>query len=313
MQEHSLRCVYHVPQYANDIWQPAFIALFLNIFTSLKPCTVSVGSCVSIRLWALKYRLCLSSLSRPVYPCEAFYIGRANAETRRVDSIIWMFEFPRWGLAFRLTKRPVRGELQNLIEELGFPPSEHQFLLRLFGSSDPFSWLPGADLETSHSRNQSGQNSSTSIARRLTSARLCERANQLRLRSEHRHPSDSREGLEGRDRVHYEEEWTSLIGTDSESLLSELLQQLATDDEPPSPEHPKASENVAHPGSFAPPSPSVYGSEIVRSNLRLVFLGFPDSLKIWETVARSENNILPASVPRLIHLHSTPVGSTPVG
>lgn len=102
-----------MPQYANDIWQPAFIALFLNIFTSLKPCTVSVGSCVSIRLWALKYRLCLSSLSRPVYPCEAFYIGRANAETRRVDSIIWMFEFPRWGLAFRLTKRPVRGESQN--------------------------------------------------------------------------------------------------------------------------------------------------------------------------------------------------------
>ncbi|KAJ5978289.1 hypothetical protein N7501_001631 [Penicillium viridicatum] len=165
--------------------------------------------------------------------------------------------------------------LENLIEELGFPPSEHQFLLRLFGSSDPFAGLPGADPEASHSRNQSGQNSSTSIARRLASTRLWqdippftnERANQLRLRSAHRHPSDSREGLEGRDRVHYEEEWTSLIGTDSESLISELLQQLATDDEPPCldpsnlPEHPKVSENVAHPGSFGPPSPSVYDSE----------------------------------------------------
>lgn len=62
--------------------------------------------------------------------------------------------------------------LENLIEELGFPPSEHQFLLRLFGSSDPFAGLPGADPEASYSRNQSGQNSSTSIARRLASTRL---------------------------------------------------------------------------------------------------------------------------------------------
>lgn len=176
--------------------------------------------------------------------------------------------------------------LYNLIEELGFPPSEHQFLLRLFGSSDPFAGLPGADLEASHSRNQSGQLSSTSIARRLASARLwqdiplftgwisltnlppSERANQFRLQSTHRRPSDFREGLEGRDLVHYEEEWTSLIGTDSESLFSELLHQLVTDGEPPClespglPEHPKASENIAHPGSVEPPSPSVYESEI---------------------------------------------------
>ncbi|QQK40709.1 hypothetical protein Pdw03_3563 [Penicillium digitatum] len=159
--------------------------------------------------------------------------------------------------------------LQNLIEELGFCPNEHQFLLRLFGSSDPFAGLPGADIEANHSRNQSGQHSSTSFARRLASTRLCERANQARLRSTNRCPSDFREGSEGRDPVHYEEEWTSLIGTDSESLLSELLQQLATDEPhcPGSPkltEYPKASENITRPGSVEPPSSSVYESETVR-------------------------------------------------
>ncbi|EKV06455.1 hypothetical protein PDIG_69680 [Penicillium digitatum PHI26] len=164
--------------------------------------------------------------------------------------------------------------LQNLIEELGFCPNEHQFLLRLFGSSDPFAGLPGADIEANHSRNQSGQHSSTSFARRLASTRLWqdippftgERANQARLRSTNRCPSDFREGSEGRDPVHYEEEWTSLIGTDSESLLSELLQQLATDEPhcPGSPkltEYPKASENITRPGSVEPPSSSVYESE----------------------------------------------------
>ncbi|OQE29171.1 hypothetical protein PENFLA_c004G04713 [Penicillium flavigenum] len=159
--------------------------------------------------------------------------------------------------------------IYNLIEELGFTPSEHQFLLRLFGSSDPFA---GVDLEANNSENQSGQVSSTSIAHRLTSARLRqdippftgERASQLRLRSSHRRPSDVREGSEGRDLVHYAEEWTSLIGTDSESLFSELLQQLVTDNEPPClespevPEYPKASESVARPGSVEPASSSVY-------------------------------------------------------
>ena len=61
--------------------------------------------------------------------------------------------------------------LHDLIEELGFPPSEHQFLLRLFGSSDPFAGLP-LDLEASHSQDQSRQLSSTSLARRLASTRL---------------------------------------------------------------------------------------------------------------------------------------------
>ncbi|KAJ5486658.1 hypothetical protein N7530_000958 [Penicillium desertorum] len=159
-----------------------------------------------------------------------------------------------------------RSSIYNLIEELGFTPSEHQFLLRLFGPSDPFA---GVDLEANHSENQSSQLSSTSIAPRLAPARLrqdipLERASQLRLRSSHRRPSDFREGSEGRDLVHYAEEWTSLIGTDSESLFSELLQQLVTDNEPPcleSPEvseHPKALENAARPGSVEPASSSVY-------------------------------------------------------
>ncbi|KAJ5513632.1 hypothetical protein N7463_003184 [Penicillium fimorum] len=164
--------------------------------------------------------------------------------------------------------------IQNLIEELGFPLSEHQFLLRLFGSSDPFAGLPGTDLEPSHSRNQSAQLSSTSIARRLASTRLWqaipplsgERANQFRLPPTHRRPSGFREGLEDRDPVHYEEAWTSLIATDSESLFSELLQGVVSDEHPclqspEPPEHNKASDNVAHPGSVGPPSPSVYDSE----------------------------------------------------
>ncbi|KAJ5616692.1 hypothetical protein N7537_001806 [Penicillium hordei] len=194
---------------------------------------------------------------------------------------------------------------EDLIEELGFPPSEHQFLLRLFGSSDPFAGLSGADPEASHSRNQSGQNSSTSIARRLASARLRqdippftdERANQLRLRSAHRHPSDSCEGSERRDRVHYEEEWTSLIGTDSESLISELLQQLATEDEPPCldssdlPEHLKASENVAHPGSFGPPSPSVYDSEIGEP---------PDSVDSFNETPATQGNCEESPDPKAL-------------
>ena len=102
-----------MPQYANDIWQPVLIALFFNIFTHPSPCTISVGSCLLIRLRALKYWLCFSSLSRPICPCEAFYIGRTNAETRRIGSIIWMFGFPKRWLVFRLNKRPVRGEFQN--------------------------------------------------------------------------------------------------------------------------------------------------------------------------------------------------------
>ncbi|CRL24159.1 unnamed protein product [Penicillium camemberti] len=183
--------------------------------------------------------------------------------------------------------------LENLIEELGFPPSEHQFLLRLFGSSDPFAGLPGADPEASYSRNQSGQNSSTSIARRLASTRLWqdippERANQLRLRSAHRHPSDSREGLEGRDRVHYEEEWTSLIGTDSESLISELLQQLATDDEPPCLDSPGLP---GHPGSFGPPSPSVYDSEIGEP---------PDSVDNFNETSGIQGNCEESQDPRTL-------------
>ncbi|CDM34432.1 hypothetical protein PROQFM164_S03g001156 [Penicillium roqueforti FM164] len=148
--------------------------------------------------------------------------------------------------------------LHDLIEELGFPPSEHQFLLRLFGSSDPFAGLP-LDLEASHSQDQSRQLSSTSLARRLASTRLW----QDTPPSSGDFPEDS----EGRDLVHYEEEWTSLIGADSESLLSELFQQLATDDEPPClespepPEHHKTSENVKRPGSVEPPCSSVYDSE----------------------------------------------------
>ncbi|KAJ5384012.1 hypothetical protein N7517_001923 [Penicillium concentricum] len=165
--------------------------------------------------------------------------------------------------------------IQNLIEELGFPPSEHQFLLRLFGSSDPFAGLPGTDLEPSHSRNQPGQLSSTSIAHRLASTRLWqaipplsgERANQFRLPPTHRPPSGFREGLEGRDLVQYGEEWTSLIAADSESLFSELLQQVVSDEHPclessELPEHHKTSEKVARPESVGLPSPSVYDSEI---------------------------------------------------
>ncbi|KAJ5164064.1 uncharacterized protein N7500_005894 [Penicillium coprophilum] len=169
----------------------------------------------------------------------------------------------------------VSPSLQNLIEELGFPSSEYPFLVRLFGSSDPFAGLPGTDLEPSHNRNQPGQLSSTSIAGRLASTRLWqaipplhgEGVNQSLLPPTHRRPGGFREGLEGRDLVHYEEEWTSLITADSESLFSELLQQLVLDGEQSRlesselPEHPKASDNVANPGPVGPPSPSVYDSE----------------------------------------------------
>jgi hypothetical protein len=100
----------------------------------------------------------------------------------------------------------------------------------------------------------------------LTCRPRSERANQLHPPSHHR-PSGFREDLEGRDLVHYEEEWTSLIAADSESLFSELLQQLASDNEHPCfespelPQHSKAPENVASPRSLGPPSPSIYDSE----------------------------------------------------
>ncbi|KAJ5960924.1 uncharacterized protein N7479_008074 [Penicillium vulpinum] len=165
--------------------------------------------------------------------------------------------------------------VDNLIEELGFFSTDHQFLLRLYGSSDPFAGLPSTDLEASYSQNPSGRLSSTSIAHRTASTRLWqdipslsgERPNQLCLPPSQHRPSSFREGLEGRDLAHYEEEWTSLLGIDSESLF-EILQQRVLDDENPylgSPElpvHSKASENVASPGAIAPPSPSVYNSEI---------------------------------------------------
>jgi hypothetical protein len=49
--------------------------------------------------------------------------------------------------------------LQDLFEELGIPPSDQAFVLRLVNSSDPFAGLSIAD-------------SSTSITRRLASVRL---------------------------------------------------------------------------------------------------------------------------------------------
>lgn len=62
--------------------------------------------------------------------------------------------------------------LQDLIQELGFAPEEQGFLLRLFGSSDPFAELPEADIETSRSHDQSSRLSTTDIAQRFTSFRL---------------------------------------------------------------------------------------------------------------------------------------------
>jgi hypothetical protein len=57
--------------------------------------------------------------------------------------------------------------LPELIEELGFAPSEHQFLLRLF-SSDPFSELSSTDLEISSS-NLASNLASTSLRQDLYS------------------------------------------------------------------------------------------------------------------------------------------------
>jgi hypothetical protein len=62
--------------------------------------------------------------------------------------------------------------IQDLIEELGFPLSEQEFLLRLFGSSDPFAGLSFGDIEPSCSRSLSSRVSSTSLTHRIASLGL---------------------------------------------------------------------------------------------------------------------------------------------
>lgn len=62
--------------------------------------------------------------------------------------------------------------LCDLIEDLGFLPSEHQFLLQLFSSSDPFAGLPGADLEPNHSEVESLQRISIDLAHEIPSVGL---------------------------------------------------------------------------------------------------------------------------------------------
>ncbi|KAJ5773888.1 hypothetical protein N7457_008784 [Penicillium paradoxum] len=161
---------------------------------------------------------------------------------------------------------------RHIIEELGFSPSEHQYLLRLFGSSDPFAGLPGADIQDSHSHIESFQVDSADLSRRVASVGLRqdispERTNQPDISSPHAHTSGSRQGLEGRNLVHYAEEWISLIAVDSESLLRELSQQLVSGDEtsrsasPELPQYPKTSENFTLSRPAEVSGSSVYDSE----------------------------------------------------
>ncbi|KAJ5467595.1 hypothetical protein N7475_005347 [Penicillium sp. IBT 31633x] len=170
--------------------------------------------------------------------------------------------------------------LCDLIEDLGFLPSEHQFLLQLFSSSDPFAGLPGADLEPNHSEVESLQRISIDLAHEIPSVGLrqevfslverlsrSERANQSHLSSTQPPTRVTTQGLEGRNSAHYEEEWISLIAADSESLICELSKQPVSDDETPRPgslgpsQFAEASGNIACSNSALFSSSSVYDSE----------------------------------------------------
>lgn len=60
----------------------------------------------------------------------------------------------------------------HIIEELGFPLSEHSYLLRLFSTSDPFTGLPRADTEASHSQIEYSSSGPISLTRRFASVSL---------------------------------------------------------------------------------------------------------------------------------------------
>ncbi|KAJ5129799.1 uncharacterized protein N7515_005838 [Penicillium bovifimosum] len=154
----------------------------------------------------------------------------------------------------------------SLIEELGFAPSEHQFLLRLL-SSDPFSELSPTDLETSHT--QSLPLRSSNLASDLSSTSLRQDIYSFTKRPvlANVHTRGSHESSEGRQTSQYAEEWTSLIAADSDSLISELYHQPLQDNEAPHPEAPQLPpnpgtfENDVRPGSAEPTSSSIYSGE----------------------------------------------------
>ncbi|KAJ5582977.1 hypothetical protein N7535_001597 [Penicillium sp. DV-2018c] len=158
----------------------------------------------------------------------------------------------------------------ELLEELGFAPSEHQFLLRLL-SSDPLSGLSHTDVETSdtpplrpHSSNLASSPDTTSLRQDIYSS-INERVQQLHLSESQGHTSSSHKGSEGRETSNYAEEWTSLIAAESESLISELNQLPVSDNEAPHespqlPPYPGKSANDVHPGSAEYAASSVYSS-----------------------------------------------------
>jgi hypothetical protein len=78
---------------------------------------------------------------------------------------------------------------------------------------------------------------------------LSERSNHITEAPTSNNTSESREGPQGRNPVHYEEEWVSLIAAESATLISDLLQYPVSDDEAPQPGFPE------------PPGSSVYDSD----------------------------------------------------
>ncbi|OGE50172.1 hypothetical protein PENARI_c018G05852 [Penicillium arizonense] len=123
----------------------------------------------------------------------------------------------------------------EVLEDLGVPPSDHEFLRRLYSSEDPFPGPSNAELDPTAGNRGPARLSAANLANTLAEPACVQRP-----------PSTPQEQ---RDPVHYGDEWVSLISHESNSLISELRGQL------------ESPEDIRRPGFAEPPGSSVYDSD----------------------------------------------------
>ncbi|KAJ5776642.1 uncharacterized protein N7511_001653 [Penicillium nucicola] len=127
---------------------------------------------------------------------------------------------------------------QDVLEDLGIPTSDHEFLCRLFASENPFPGLSGAEL---------GPN--TTLDHNLNNRA----SGQLSIAT---HPATNLQ-VPGHS-SYYGDEWVSLISQESITLLSELRGLVVL------------PEDIRRPESNEPPGSSIYDSDRGESNHQLV-------------------------------------------
>ncbi|OQD82913.1 hypothetical protein PENANT_c019G00597 [Penicillium antarcticum] len=141
---------------------------------------------------------------------------------------------------------------QDVLDDLGVPYSDHEFLRRLFAPEDPFPELSGTDLDLNATHDP---NPSNRASARLNAVILSQRLAPIPTRQvisralfdRVQHPATNLP-VPG-DLPHYGDEWVSLISQESITLLSNLRGHL------------ELPEDIRRPGSNEPPGSSVYDSD----------------------------------------------------